>query len=384
MVKVYCILFDAFPLTKNIIKTAKNNNLKLLRQVGGCFTKNTISGMFTGFLPSDLEEHGIGHKRSEDYLNSKTRLIDWPWKKDILVDKLIKNKWDVKYHDAKWLKERFYYSPKIDCSTSYYANKKGKRLIYSDKKRKKEMLRGMRSVSFQNNEVRMIREFQMEKVRKNTFYFFRYDHFHVSLSWRNKYQKERKVVSAKRIINRLMKSWDFNEPNSIFWFFSDHGRWDDITIHPLPDDFVSWVLFRDNTKKPIKSRRKIISNLDFSPTILEKFNIGHKNFTDAINIKNKIDKNRIYYLEDGRASVDEKNSTTAISCKFINWKNKFPTNMIQVSYHEKDKTFKSYKSYFKKNMMIGKVKEIRDIDEELKLALINKFEWVKERDEGDE
>ena len=62
IMKIYCVLFDTLPLFGKLVSVAKSNGMELLRQVGGCFTTTTCVQMFTGKLPSDLEENGIGYE----------------------------------------------------------------------------------------------------------------------------------------------------------------------------------------------------------------------------------------------------------------------------------------------------------------------------------
>ena len=374
-IKIYCVLFDTMSLCPEILSIAKAKKANFFLQVGGCFTLHSIAGMLTGILPSDLEEHGPGHVLDrKKCFDKRTNTICRSWKKKIILDVLLKNDWKIKYQNYKWMEGVFYYSPKIKSSTSHHTTTEK----FKNLRGRKFLLTGKRSKIFQSNEMKTIKMFQKEKINKNTFYFIRYEHFHEATSFRQKPFLKKRMKTAKKISLKLMNAWDLNEPNALFWFFCDHGDWLGVkTIkHPNSTAFLSWVIFKDNTKNFIKPKSKFISNLDFTPTIMNKFDYDCQ-LKDSYSIEKEQDQNRIYFSEDARHKIDPNNSTTAIACKFFDWENKKPRKLLDVSYHEKNNSFKSHISIFDKEMFVKEIRPEENINKELKTALINKFNWIK-------
>ena len=80
-----------------------------------------------------------------------------------------------------------------------------------------------------------------------------------------------------------MESWDIDEPNAIFWFFSDHG---DINLmtdirHPDPPMYYSWAMLRDNTMERLNARASFISIRDFFTTFKNKFKYDLMNLKEG-------------------------------------------------------------------------------------------------------
>ncbi len=374
--KVYCILFDAMPMTEFIFETAERKKANFFGQVGGTFTINSLAGMFTGFLPSELEKNGIGHLLRERYRDKKTRIIHWPWEESILTTKLIKNGWKIRLHNGKYFLTTIQDLPEFKKSDSFnIINKK-----ISSFRRKKYTLREKTflSAEFQRNEIKNIKKMQAEEHKCNTFYFIRYDHFHIAQSWRSKETRKRSHISATKLCNEIMTSWNLDEPNSLFWIFSDHGDWNSIKKHLNPRDYFKWVLFKDNIRHTSCRLPSVISNRDFYPTLMEKFGYSHDYPSDSLSIFKEQDKNRVFFTEDGRERIDKYNSSSAVACRFTKWKGNIPSQMIYVSWYKKKKEFKCKRAFLNEKMIITNYESLSVMDKELKTALINRFKWVRE------
>ena len=211
---------------------------------------------------------------------------------------------------------------------------------------------------------------QSEKPLKDTFYFVKYDQFHVATL-----QGSGKQVAANRLVE-LMEQWDFNEPNTMFWFFSDHGDWHTMTEHPEPDHYLSWVMFRDNTENAIKPRSKFISATDFFAAVMNKCGLNYEPIQDLCPIQENQDPDRIYYTEDSRQRFDKNNSTTAIACRFTDWDRGRPGALEQVSYFKPRNEFVCLLAHLNTDGFVTNTIRIDKIDECLKQALIDRFEWV--------
>ena len=88
------------------------------------------------------------------------------------------------------------------------------------------------------------------------------------------------------------------------------------------------------------------------------------------------DKERIYFMEDGRQAVDMSRSTTAAAIKVLEWTSHgYPSAFLQLSYHKPERKFTSYLF----NPMAQTVQLVAEIDEELKKSLIERFVWVSDQ-----
>ncbi len=393
--KIYCVLFDTMPLMEEMIRMAEINKMKRLAQVGGCFTVVSLLEMFTGKLPSDYAKHGIGHSYLNRYRKKKSKKIYVPWYKDFIMSKLKEQDWQIRVHDLPT--DNFVHG---DISTDSWPGGCEKR--YKIFKKYKNIREGGRTVDklllsdskksseWHQREREFILSMQAEKPEKNTFYFIDYEHFH-SLAGYRKGRSEKHVKKVTdRVTNKimnLMDVWNFNESNSVFWFFSDHGFPSEISraaIIPKANSYLSWVFLRDNisVNNLNDTNSGIISIRDFSPSIMKKFNYSINKINENNSILNDLDKDRIYFIEDGRKGVDENNSTTAVVCKVIEWYNNRPKKILQVGYFSKEKRFQydlnlfDDRGIFRKSIKI-KNREYDDILGNLKKELTNRFKWVK-------
>ena len=366
-VKIYNILFDALPLTNKIVSMGEQNKLVLLRQIGSCFTNNSIIQMLTGVLPSDLRDHGMGHLCHNQY-RDKNGNIKWPWESKFLFNIFNKNGWRIRFHNS------CHYSNVLSNNVSFErttASPDDTTILNTGKigdittKKEKEAIRKMQS----------------EKIKKNKLYLVRYTHYHISIDKRiikkgKKKKNQKKKVAIKKSIE-LMKSWNFEEPNAIFWIWSDHGDWNSPYdfVHPIPQNYLSWSLVRDNTKNPIKVKSQFISLQDFFVTMMKKFD-HPLDLSEARSIADPQQENRIFYVEDGRKKINEDISTLAMACKFVDWKENKPRGLSQVSYFKPDKKWVCKYTSLDKNGFDGKTIKHKEINTELKEHIKKRFNWV--------
>ncbi len=375
--KVYCILFDTMPLLDEVVSLAKENAMVLLRQVGGCFTTSSCVEMLTGKMPSDLEKNGIGHERHVKYRDPVTNKIHWPWEKELIVNRLLDNGWRIRLQNPGYFSGYLSNNPAFEAfertkTTLFPRSLKAEERFCQDKKTVDEIMlgNGPQTEQFYLDKIRHIHQIQSEKQTENTFYFVKYDQFHAAALKRCD-----KQVAVSRWIE-LMKQWDFNEPDAMFWFFSDHGDWHTMSEHLEPDNYLTWVMFKDNTENPIKVRSRFISISDFFPTIMDKFGYPYEAIPDVRSIQQEQDRDRIYYVEDARVRFDKQNSTTAIACRFTDWQGDKPSKLHQVSYFKPTDEYKSLVSDIDENGFIANCAEVGDIDPVMKQAVIDRFEWV--------
>lgn len=392
-VKIYCVLWDTMPLMDFVIKIAEKNNMSILSQVGGCFTMTSLFELFTGKMPSDVLKKGMGHRCLEKYRDKRTKKIYTPWNSDNINSKLSKQGWTIHFHGIppnNYIHGDIY----TDSYEGGYKNRyerirNSKKPSYSGKMMDNILIgKGSKSRKWQEREVKFIKNLSNNKIFNNTFYFIEYDHFHSFPSYtKKKGGKSRRIIRKKvdKRIFELMNSWDFNEPNSIFWFFGDHGEQNKTGKIPKAESYLSWVLFKDNTNiNKIIPKTKIISIRDFTSTIMEKFCYKDKKINENKSINFLCDKERIYFVEDGRAQINKMESTTGIACKVIKWKGDKPINILQVAYFRAKNKFYYHLNILDDNGRYKKYHVVSISDEkykkelkELKTKLKKRFKWIK-------
>ena len=396
-IKIYCILFDTMPLINEMIKMAEINKMRKFLQIGGCFTIISLLEMFTGKLPSDYVSHGIGHSYLNRYRNKVSKEIYVPWYKDFIMKKLSKQNWKIRTHDIPT--DNFVHGDV--CTDSWEGGHEQRLKIFKKFKNIREGGRTVdkllitdskKSKEWHQRECEFICSMQKEKPEHNTFYFIDYEHFH-SLSGYKKGKQEKHVKKVTNIvINKIMNlvnTWDFNEPNSIFWFFSDHGFPSEISrasIIPKANSYLSWAFVKDNIigKNFNDVEPSIISIRDFMPSVMEKFSYKYEQIDESYPMFDPLNKKRVYFIEDGRKVVDEMVSTTVVACRVIEWIKDKPIKILQVGYFSKNKKFNYDLNILDNNGFFIKSIKLNKKDDKyktglsnLKKKLIKRFKWVK-------
>ena len=232
---------------------------------------------------------------------------------------------------------------------------------------------GKDSDEFRNREFDAIKKFQSEKVTKNKFYFIGYQHLHMTYGKGQEPGFEVDYRLANQQVIDLIDAWDFNEPDSLFIFFCDHGnfRLVDRYMSP-PHAWFSWALIRDNTTSD-KIGKKLISIRDIYTLLADKIGVEYKSIRDIEDIFSKQNNDRVYFAEDGRSAIDRNNSTTATAIKAIEWMDDgYPKKFLQVVYHKPEGRFIMflYDAYEEKLSLCDSV------DPKMKSQLVRRFNWI--------
>jgi len=343
-IKIYCILFDTTQLNPEIEKIAYEKNAHLLYQVSQCYTQASVFSMFTGKQLSDLEPHGTGYYTGRKYQkiigstqdgDDKIR-IEWPWKEQIWIRKFLNAGWKIKIHNGEqegfwnhWIDYHpdYEHTTCCDCKNFNELDVMERLLNYDER--------------YINSEKEHIKKIQSEKHQENIIHVIFYHENHTSSKMKSRYD------AAYDIIHDRLEYWDMEEENCIFWFWSDHG---DYSVTPIddklmPNSWLQWVLFRDNTSNPIKPGRRLISIRDFYPTVLEKFGLSYEK-TDAYSIDKPCDPDRIYFVEDSRFLDNIDYVENVVSIVFLNWANDLPAYILQCTFNEKKDRFRHFISDF--------------------------------------
>jgi|GEM_PF-4509948 len=370
--KIYCIMLDTMPLTKKIVDIADSKKLDLLRQVGGCCTLNSVLQMFTGTLPSDLEKFGVGNLSWRNYEDPSSGVIQWPWKHRLITQTLIDNGWKIKLHNSRYIHHMFLADDKnIECSTAHPGGRPGEEEATGWDSASSAMFERCKdSETYYRKEFDSIRNMQADPAETDTLHFVTYHQVHNAIA----NGKDKSLAIG--LLETILDQWNLDEPNTLFWIFSDHGDWRFIGEHPNPEDYLSWVMFKDNTlpASPVCSR--IISINDFYRTMLEKLYYRDANITYSESIYLAQNQDRIYFVEDGRERFDKMCSTSAVACKFSDWEDGYPRSLIQISYHHLSGQFLCKKNFFENNLLLTEHQEILPLAPEILVHLRDRFSWI--------
>lgn len=266
------ILYDATPFCAPFEKI--KDEFHYFKQISNCFTTTSIASMLTGKMPSDLESGGIGYETESKY--KKNGKICWPWEDQLLFSILQERGWNVN--------------------------------IYTDNKFFESVISQRFKINYENiDSEETIKKIQEQKIGNN-INFILYNTYHDAISGKITCEE------AKQKINNSLELWNFNQEDTIFWIFADHGDFTKITEKISPVGYMTWAILKDNTKNPIFPKTKLISIRDFFPTILEKLKISINDDTikkETRSVTRDFEKERVYFVEDGRSHVDAYGSSAA-------------------------------------------------------------------------
>jgi hypothetical protein len=320
-VKIYTILFDTVPKHPRIEETFKSKNLHYSDFITNSCTVTTLSSLFSGKTPSELRPTGIGHSHTYA-LSSEDEQKEW--NKNIIFNDL-PDDWDIHIHSMPETRGDDNSIP--GCWPMY--NDPNTTPGLNDCKLLPDDICGRnREFKFYDykagdDERNFIKKMQDIPSDENHFIVLKYNHFHDRAGG-----KHEDVVS---LFIDIINTIDFEEENSLFWIFADHGEPGGVnTMMSPPMSWLSWVSVTDNitNKKVVKDR---IYMLDYYNTIMNRIypkNEWVEYRKRSEDVLSEVDENRIYVAEDGRSAVDEWNCTTVSAIKYID-KNRF----IQLTQH---------------------------------------------------
>ena len=165
--------------------------------------------------------------------------------------------------------------------------------------------------AFMTNEAVCLEEIQSRAGDSLTH--MTWSHYH-DFVYGGHFDHEGDPLEYLEFLERTLVEWislfDFDEEDSVFFIFSDHGD----HVHRLtpPKDYLRWCFVKDNTSAPVVPRR-LLSGIDVFATIVDKAGIpfdvsGH----DCEPIGAPPDHDRIYHVADTRY-WDKNRSAVALS-----------------------------------------------------------------------
>lgn len=363
-----------------IKRVAEKNDATYLTQVSNSWTLSSVVPMTTGKFTSDIMYHGLPWEYSKPEIVEKQLQA---WSTDVIQHEMLKRDWDMHYHNNTCLYTLLYGNKKIKQTSitcpeteveidGVWGDPEIIELLFGD---------SQKSIDFHNKEIDYIKRFQSEKVTKNKFYLLAYQHLHAAIGTGQDLNKVPEKIDLSKANDRLIdliNAWDFDEPDSVFIFFSDHGnfRLVDRWMSP-PHAWLTWAIIKDNTQDR-KIQKKLISIRDIYKLLSDKVGFEYEmaDRADLESMFTEQNKDRIYFGEDGRSVVNPAHSTTATAIKVLEWQdNGHPKKFMQLSYHKPANGFIT----FIFDAVTEELHTSDQIDNELLRNLVNRFDWVKEK-----
>jgi len=371
--KIYCIKLDAMPFNNEVLLLQKKVKGYLQRQVAGLFTINACIQLFTGKVTCSLTPKGIGYHNWMDSKRDNGR-VNFDWEKEFIQFYLEEKKFNFISRNVLGLYlvyglDKYNFLMK-DSSTVMDRFDKNKWVLptrWSSEIAQSILIgTGEKAAQAINDEIEYVKKIQSRKVKGNEFYFISYNHYHIACQWGANSPAQLKNAQKRAWKNAfdVLKCWDFEEEDALFWFFSDHGAWfhPSITANPLPDHYFVWNIVKDNTGSKIKPPQ-VMSIQDFPKAI--------KNIVENKKVFEPYSKDRIFLTEDGRAAIDATRMTTAIACQ-VDLEQR---QLRHTSYHLGNKKFVHKRTFLDDKGFILKTENGKRWlwqEEELK----NNFDWV--------
>ena len=312
--KIYCILFDTFPRHPKMKKLFKSKNLHYADYFTQTCTVTTYVSMLSGKTPSEMRKTGIGHSHTYALLSEEDKK---KWNKEIIFNDLPED-WNIHLHAMPTTRGD---DNSISNCWPMYQDSNTTPGLKDCKLLPDDLCGRDRDFKFYDyqpihDEQNFIKKMQKLPSDENHLIVLKYNHYHEAA----REQYEDTFSLFRDIINTI----DFEEENSLFWLFADHGEPEGIDeLHSPPDSFLSWVSVTDNitNKKVTKDK---ISSTDFKNTVLNR--VFNKNLPN--DVLSEVNRDRIYVTEDSRARVNEYNCTTVSAIKCID-----DNKLIQFTHH---------------------------------------------------
>jgi hypothetical protein len=371
--KIYCFNIDTTPYNARLNAFFNSKGLTQLHSISQCATHTTLVSMLTGKASTELlPETGVAYRTELKY--QKDGHIDFPFKDEFIFNQLYNKGWEVKFYIPCMLarinsKDEGSFTAHVAHTGDYY---KYERIpVY----RRKEwtcplciettMTPGKHYDTFVKEEKAAVNKIQ-QPSKKNQFYYAQYVHYSIVVK-----TKKNPNIAIDAVLE-LLENWNFDEPDSFFWIFNDHGNCKKFDYQCQRDAFGGWSVVKDNTSKPLEIKSKYVSLQDFYPTILKKVGMDYSKMKDGVqSIDEPFDKDRVYFVEDARLAVDKFKVTTFIACKYVGWdkRGREATALRSVTY------FKPKKQYFSFEMNLKNRKaRPAPMDESLKTQLNERYQ----------
>ena len=382
--KIYCILFDTVPRHPKIKNILEKKGISFSDHITCSSTVPTLVTMLSGKTPTEMfGVGGIGHSHTYSKLLTEEKTKEWD--KNIVLHMLPED-WNIHIHSmpetrgdeitnkvnvsGNTLKKGGFSRTK----TSIQINPNGFRLLPDDLCGRAPNM-NFHPYNKNDDEDSFINHMQKLPNNENNFILLKYNHYHDASRGKSVvYQGKEVNLEYDEVIDMfvdMIDKIDFDEPDSLFWIFADHGEPHKMSnIMPPPDAWLAWCGIKDNIRNK-KVDKKIIGCDDFKNTVLNR--IYNKNLPN--DILDDLDMSRIYVREDGRGAINADYATTVSAIKAID-ENRY----IQFVHHSPKAPRRIFSSQISKTIVYDKLEDkIEDVvpdNNSLKKHLLDgPWEW---------
>lgn len=385
--KVYCLCVDAFPKTPDLEKIASVNGLSVSEMItNGMFTTTTLNSIFMGSLPSDRVDGGITY-----HTWMESRMYEWKKVQTDLLDQELgrANIPTIIHNHIPWIVRNLLWRDYPEDKNIHYRNTVFPVNVIDQMKQDPMYRHITLSSSHPDGSYEVFRDWDSTSLRKefydkekkyiaeiqslsgDLFFFTDLCHWHEAA-----YHANINKQTAKHCSYDWLQMWDFSEPDSVFIVFADHGY--QCQEEGPPKDYLTWMLFRDNTQRQIKPNA-IVASADLYYTILNYFGV-EKERPGFGRIDMQLDYERIFLVEDIRGSNKTNIVILATAVKIVKWYENTPQILLQVSYHRLRKKFYTYLYHFSKNNPYNyscDCSMYTSTVDVLKNKIFQRFKWLK-------
>ena len=378
--KIYCILMDTVPRTNKVKDVFEKKGIHFADHITCSSTVPTLVTMLSGKTPTEMFGiGGIGHSHTYSKLLSTEKAKGWD---ESVILHMLPEDWKIHIHSMpetrgdiqinkieKPIKGGFSRAKK----GPYKFGKKDFRLLPDDIcDRNGQMI--FYDYHKNDDEDDFIRNMQNLPSDENNFVFLKYNHYHdASRGESVEYQGRHVNLEHSEVIDMfvdMIDRIDFDEPDSLFWIFADHGEPYNInSLMPPPDSWLAWCGIKDNISNKVIDK-KIIGCDDFKNTVLNR--IYNKNLPN--DILDNLDMNRIYVREDCRGNVDPNYGTTVSAIKALD-----ESKYIQYVHHSPKAPLRQFSEQRERTIIYDKTENTINtvsINQKLKEHLLNgPWEW---------
>ncbi len=276
--KIYCILLDGVPLFKELNTWFSENDFKVLPHVAASsFTKGTLYSYMNGGVGSKYYYTGTSYLE-----NAPEKLWFKGEGSQLIWDEAYERGFDVIAKNSQgWLKDHIFRRRpfvRYDCcwfdSWDESIQNYWKNLRENDAARKYiDWLSGCYQSDSESKAIQAI-----QGSKKDVISFAICDIFHDVLYYTSNSKELRK--KALDTVMHWVNLWQANEPDALFWFFSDHGQ--KIKTQTAPSDYMTWAAIKDN-KYGWEVKNPFIYAGDFSETVRSFLQGSQEKRTDIFN-----------------------------------------------------------------------------------------------------
>ena len=335
--KIYCILFDTVPRHPKIKEVFEKKGLHFADHITCSSTVPTLVTMLSGKTPTEMfGMGGIGHSHTYSKLLSTEKAKEWD---ENIILHMLPEDWKIHIHSMP--ETRGDVHPKVeelkvggfsrmtklqmtDLETNSFrllpddiCGRNNQMIYYNYNKNNDED-------DFIENMQKLPNDTWPDAYERNHFIFLKYNHYHdASRGKFVEYQGKRVDLEHEEVVDMFVDMIDrinFEEENSLFYVFADHGEPSGIDkfMRP-PDSWLAWVSVTDNitARPPGFANKKVTKNIigadEFKNTVLNR--VFNKNLPN--DVLSELDRDRIYVREDGRGAIDPNYGTTVSAIKSL-------------------------------------------------------------------